>query len=163
MTLWGAACRGSFCAIVLLLHTRSDGKKQKSRNGVGLWLTSQENRGRRQKKKPDYWDPLMALARLAARDQLIGERARVDTISTIQGIDPNDAVAITDILEHTKTASTKKDALAAREAYLYGYYGIPDSLLSRHLPATIQQHNKPQAENESSRGEFSTGAGIQKR
>ena len=74
----------------------------------------------------------MALARLAARDQLIGERARVDTISTIQGIDPNDAVAITDILEHTKTASTEMDALAVREAYLYGYYGIPDNLLSRH-------------------------------
>ena len=37
------------------------------------------------------------------------------------------------------------DALAAREAYLYGYYGIPDKLLSRHplfytaLPDSRQQ------------------------
>lgn len=116
--------------------------------GETMAVTASQERDaeiRAQKKKPAYWDPMTALVQLK-QEQLTGwERARVDSISTIRDIDPNDAVAIVDILEQTDSAIPEMDALAAREAYLYGYYGIPDDLLSRQpyfysdLPDSRQQ------------------------
>ena len=76
---------------------------------------------------------------LQSRDLFGGVPAAQDYLESIQGIDPNDAVAITDMLEEMGPAVAEMDALAAREAYLYGYYKMP---LKFQFVALAREHPK---------------------
>ena len=83
-----------------------------------------------QQEKPAYRDELLALAQDKVLGIMPNDRIRINAISTIEGMTREDAAEIFNILISTGGQSVEMDALGAREAYLYGYYGIPDKLLT---------------------------------
>ena len=57
---------------------------------------------------------------------------RIETIAKIGGISANDANFILGTLKATPGASAQIDALGAKEAYQYGFYGISDAHMAEH-------------------------------
>ena len=57
---------------------------------------------------------------------------RIETIAKIGGISANDANYILATLKATPGASAQIDALGAKEAYQYGFYGISDAHMAEH-------------------------------
>lgn len=60
------------------------------------------------------------------------EGVRIETIAGIEGISSEDANFILGALKATPGASAQMDALGAKEAYKYGYYGFSQEHITKH-------------------------------
>ena len=57
---------------------------------------------------------------------------RIETIANIDGISANDANFILNVLRTNTNSSAQMDALGAKEAYTYGYYGFSKEHMTSH-------------------------------
>ena len=60
------------------------------------------------------------------------DSVRIETIANVEGMSAEDASTIYSILKTAGGKSAQMDALGAKEAYQYGYYGLPESQLTEH-------------------------------